>query len=673
MSSCCAEPWTRSRDSPTGFKQQGYSAEGPNVTLLQEADADLATSLEPAGPSTPRRSVRLADIGIVPAVSYWALPLTHAVGGRNAGKEGVELLLLILAAVCVKPWRHLPRTALVLGVWLAGAALLIPALSPTGWRGSDDAAGYVCAVMGCLVAAGWARDGVRRNVLAGMLCLAGLDQLTQALVPWWGGQDPSALLIGTFYWHNPFAAFLLPPALLAFGLVTWRSRPWQLVGWVAAPLCTAGIVLSSSRAVLAVLVLGWAGIGAAAIRRGDRRRLALRFAAVSAASIAVTELLPGPPLFSHRVSPLGAGAARTTAGETLSANGGYRLEFWRSALETFRHHPLVGSGYHGLIETGRAYTSAGWARSNLAHNGYLQALSDGGLLLGLPLIASCAVLAWLSLRSLVDFLRSDVVTPLEAVASLGLLAALAHSGVDFDWSHSALFMMDAFLAAVVLSARRERRATSQGPPVRRLGAAAVILLTLGGAGLGNVGRVVADSPEHTGSLPAYVSALTTAAGRPFAGDGSARILLGLALTSPEAVSPEERRLAVDKTGREATIDLDLAAQRGLVALSYGNRAPATTAAARLSQVEPGRPAYAISLAPLLAGLGRRAEGEALLRPLVSESLASRSAATLPDAEAWSATAPTGDPAASCILELAQNASAGDTPTCHSLIAAALGA
>ena len=76
---------------------------------------------------------------------------------------------------------------------------------------------------------------------------AGLVEFWEAFLPWWGGGHPETAMSGTFYWWNPFAAFLLPGALLGAALAIAGRQTWRTLGWLAAPMCAAGIVFSSSR------------------------------------------------------------------------------------------------------------------------------------------------------------------------------------------------------------------------------------------------------------------------------------------------------------------------------------------------------------------------------------------------------------------------------------------
>jgi O-antigen ligase len=213
------------------------------------------------------------------------------------------------------------------------------------------------------------------------------------------------------------------------------------------------------------------GVGAlavtalAAIRPGRTRRIG-RLAAAAAIAGASTWLVAGPPLFSHRGSPTAAVAARA-AGQSLGQNGGYRLQFWHEALRVFRLHPLTGGGYKSMVALSAGHVPHGWALSPYAHNGYLQALSDGGLLLGVPFVLGLLLVAIACLRSISGLVRSGE-RPVEAIVAVALLAALAHALVDFDWSYPANLGLTAILAGIVV-AGWVRRAGSGSAPAARAG------------------------------------------------------------------------------------------------------------------------------------------------------------------------------------------------------------
>ncbi|HVT21285.1 MAG TPA: O-antigen ligase family protein [Mycobacteriales bacterium] len=380
----------------------------------------------------------------------WAVPLTNAMGGQGAAhQEGLYAVVVLAALVAGRCWRAPTRSA-VPAAALALAAVLVCVLAPSGWSGADVAAGYGAAAASYLAARGYARTANRRAAILTAICLAGLYQFAQAFGPWVAAGNPGAELSGELGGHNAFAAFLLPGAVLGMGISAQFQLPWSLAGWIASPLCVAGIVFSTSRATLAVLIAALAGIFGVALvcRRGGIRVVgALLLAAV------VVVLLPGPPVFSHRVSPFAATETRAATGETLDQNSAYRLAFWHDAAEVAWHRPLVGSGFNSLETASVPYVPPGHARSPNAHDGYLQALSDGGLLLGLPFLAAVALLAFSALRNLGLGLgsrrRGQPADVLAAATAVALLAAFAHSAVDADWTYPAILVEAALLGACV--------------------------------------------------------------------------------------------------------------------------------------------------------------------------------------------------------------------------------
>jgi O-antigen ligase len=409
----------------------------------------------PAGPGRPVLNARAAlEHGSVAALLlWWAVPMTRNEGGRGPGSTAVALIIVAVALWANDALSRMGRTASNLIVAVPVAALVICLASPTGWYGADDAAAYTLGALTLAVIAGYANSAQRRRVVVSAVCAAGLVQFAEAFLPWWGGEDPSAPMIGTFYWWNPYAAFLLPGALLGVALAVHGHRPWRAIGWFAAPLCAAGIVFSSSRMTLSLLVVGYFGLLLLGLARSSRRGVLVRWVVVGVLTGGVVLGVSGPPVFPHRVSVLAAADAKSASGQTVAQNGAYRVQFWQRAVAVFEDRPLVGSGPHALVGASDGLVPAGLARSNLAHNGYLQVLSDGGLVLGLPFLLGCAGVLVAGLRLLLSARRQPAERWLRIALPVALLGSAAHSAVDFDWSHPSDLVLTALLAGLVLSFR----------------------------------------------------------------------------------------------------------------------------------------------------------------------------------------------------------------------------
>ncbi|MCW2671726.1 MAG: hypothetical protein JWP14_315 [Frankiales bacterium] len=570
-----------------------------------------------AGPALPTLSPRaVLEHGSVAALLlWWAIPMTRNEGGRGHGSTAVALVLVAVALWANGALSRMSRTASTLVVAVPVAALVVCLASPTGWYGADDAAAYTLGALTVAVIAGYARTAQRRRVVVSAVCAAGLLQFAEAFLPWWGGEDPSSAMTGTFYWWNPYAAFLLPGALLGGALAVHGHRPWRAIGWFAAPLCAAGIVFSSSRMTLALLVVGCVGLLLLGVARSSRRGVLVRWAAVGVLTGGVVLGLSGPPVFPHRVSAFAAADAKSASGQTVAQNGAYRVQFWQRAMAVLEDRPLVGSGPHGLVGASDGLVPSGLARSNLAHNGYLQALSDGGLVLGLPFLAGCAGCLVAGLRLLLSACRQPTERWLRIALPVALFGSAAHSAVDFDWSHPSDLVLTALLAGLVLSFR----------PVaagrwRRLPAVLVTLLVpvfvvgawhwddtkLDIARMHGSAAARAHDLRETGSQPArdyrWASAVLVegaGAGGPVTGHGVARSDLAWAVDRTAAVAP-------------VAPDIQLLRARALVVLGRNGEAASLVDHVVNELGRTGAGPVADQAAEVLAATGRSDDARALL-------------------------------------------------------------
>lgn len=142
-----------------------------------------------------------------------------------------------------------------------------------------------------------------------------------------------------------------------------------------------------------------------------------------------------------------------------------RAHFWSVTLDIIRDHPLVGAGLGAFGVTYTRYdTRNGLYRLEQAHNDYLQALSDAGivgLVLGILFVVALFKMGFKRAESK-DKFRRGIATG----ALAGCFAVLVHSFFDFTLhttSNALLFLVLAALATIngrveqVSSGRRRRR------------------------------------------------------------------------------------------------------------------------------------------------------------------------------------------------------------------------
>jgi len=110
-------------------------------------------------------------------------------------------------------------------------------------------------------------------------------------------------------------------------------------------------------------------------------------------------------------------------------------------------------------------------------------MSDGGLVLALPLFVAIAGTLLVGARALPSALRSgDLV---QAGSWVSFLVLLLHSGMDFDWTYPSLLSLTALVGVLALprdrvSSDSSRDRSSRGR--RALAVLAVVLLVAAGVG-----------------------------------------------------------------------------------------------------------------------------------------------------------------------------------------------
>jgi O-antigen ligase len=273
---------------------------------------------------------------------------------------------------------------------------------------------------------------------------------------WRPGQDWA--VFGPYVNRNHFAGYMVMAASLAIGLAlealarlraAWRRRrrPWLLLGesegtaavrWSAVAMVTvAGLLASQSRGGVSAFAAATLLLPLAS---RQRRRTALAVALL-----------------------VGLGALWIGVGGVLSAFAvrgvkGSRLDLWVDMLPMIPRFPVFGAGWNAF---GTAYP---WYQTiwktdwfGEAHNDYLQALIDGGVVGALLVLSLLAVV-----------FRGALARARHSPADLGLLGALLgfalHGLVDFNGQIPANAATWIALAALALVPPRRDPARSLDAP-----------------------------------------------------------------------------------------------------------------------------------------------------------------------------------------------------------------
>ena len=356
----------------------------------------------------------------------------------------VGLATAIPLAIVARVWT-LPTWLLVVSALVPVSIVLVGLVSDGGWSGAARATRFGWAVIVLLGVLAWTRSpGRRLAAIIGALALVG-DQFVVGWFAWWGGADPDRLMIGSFSWHNQFAAYMLIGAGAAIVVAVLAERAVALLGGTVFALAAVGVIASGSRSA-AVLLAGAALVGLLISYRASRGAGLIRWGASVSAALLATVFFFSTAFFpaTDAGSLAGGLAGRSSAEGSWVA----RLDHWRVALEMGAESWLFGSGLstYGLRSDcfDRQYYTSN------PHNEWLLAWAEGGLVMALPLVALLVAAIVIAIRSVRPLPTASALTGDVGrwAALVGVVLALGHAAFDFDWAFPLLIVLAGVMGGV---------------------------------------------------------------------------------------------------------------------------------------------------------------------------------------------------------------------------------
>jgi hypothetical protein len=590
---------------------------------LQARPADLIQAIK------PRLTWPLFESGALGvAFATFALIVVPGAGGRDENTLIAGLATMTVAFVVLRSWRVVPRMVLGSLVTIAAGVALVCVAAPTGGAGLRDAAAYVYALVTFATVMAFCRSEGRRQVVVIATCLVALDQFSRGFLPWWGGESASKQMIGTFYAHNQFAAFVLAGGLVAGLSAVFGTGLQRRVGFLTTPLCATGVMVSASRGSMLLMFAGWLTVGLVTLLQKDRRRAAfIRWVVVAVSAAACVALMTSGLVFRNGGAASGVAAVQQRESQqTASHNVTFRIHHAEAALAIAKENPLVGAGFGSFIAASAPHIPLGSTRTTYAHNGFLQAVSDGGAVLGIPFLLAMLAGLFRVLRLLLGSVRKVSRAGSRVICGAAALVLMAHSFIDVDWAYPALFAFGSALLAVALS--RDETVSRAGTPndptrgavVARALSLVLVVIAIGAlAGLERweqVDSALTASGGQVESLAglrspvasdARIEAVIVDASVPGRFDGRLRL--------PIATAKD----ALRRSARPARIDGHLQMQRAQVTAATGQ--PALGIAMGMEVVRRygvARPYLIAEQAELLNAFGQKEQARALLDGAISD-------------------------------------------------------
>jgi O-antigen ligase len=422
---------------------------------VAEAPTVTATDSET---SAGRRRLGIGD----GSAGLTLLLLTVHLSGHDGGRPIPTLAWAVAGATVLSlpiltGLRGLSRTTLVVLVGLAAGPGMAWAVAPYRAGGARPMLVAVATVLAFLAARHLWRLPWGPTALAVLIGTMLVRAWYGAFLAWWGsgmgGGRPQWLALS---WHNQSGTLMAVGAVLGLSAALLGARRVAASGAAFGGAFAAATWLSGSRGAILAAVLGLVVVLLASRGRGTgrllRASLAMGLIAVVTAA-ALSALVPS----GHQ--PLSA--REQTAEHNLSARLGHAEAAVRMAIA----HPLTGTGPGSYrwasMEVYRDDTNL----TASAHNEYLEAFGETGLLGGLPVAAAALGAAWVVVLTVA---RPGSITGQSGRARrIGLLAACGvvtvlgvHAGADFDWDYALLAVL---LAVGVAVLHAERPAAPASP------------------------------------------------------------------------------------------------------------------------------------------------------------------------------------------------------------------
>ena len=289
------------------------------------------------------------------------------------------------------------------------------------------------------------------------------DATAHGLIYWRWDPGEGPMPFGPFLNRNHFATWVVLAVPVSIGYLLahasahsardgappiWRHRVMQLLDarsiWLSAAICLMLVALAASLSRSGMLGLVTAlALGLALGRRRGRAPAPAAAWVAAALGFAVVGIAirVGPTDILQRFGSAGAAAL-------------YRVGIWQAALGVVKNFWLTGCGA-GAFETVMlaSQQAPSLFRINAAHNHYLQLAAEGGLLIGIPVVAALVLFVRESAAALARddsgmyFLRAGAVCSLAGVA------------VQSIWETGLATPANGVLAAIVAAIVVHRSAT----------------------------------------------------------------------------------------------------------------------------------------------------------------------------------------------------------------------
>ena len=249
-------------------------------------------------------------------------------------------------------------------------------------------------------------------------------------------------MVGTFYWPNPLAGFLLfgiPISLYLF----WQSKKKRFFYLIPCSLILAVFVLTYSKGaylsiIVPILILSYY------YREIIKKEFLVKVLALVFLSAILVFGISEINKRTYSEDTYSANFVNTLDIKEEEMSSITRLAYYKGAFDISLDNKLIGTGANTFEYVYPQYQDSPVERSRFVHNYYLKVLSEMGIFGFLGFMSFVLGLAFIGFRLLKTKLRKVSLPFFAAV-----LGVLVHIGIDFDFSYPAIFFCFWIFAAIL--------------------------------------------------------------------------------------------------------------------------------------------------------------------------------------------------------------------------------
>ena len=269
----------------------------------------------------------------------------------------------------------------------------------------------------------------------------------------WGYLSSGRYLIGSFYWHNQMAGFIviLIPLLLSLFLLI-KNLYLKFVLLSAILISLIAIVFTYSRggwlsliaSLLLFLALSFKKI------KSHIKPLFIMFVIFLISMVVVIK----PANIGRKIESI----KTELSSQTRSVSGNLRITVWQNTFKMIKDNPIFGVGPGVFGESYYKYQNVPWLYAKNAHNHYLEYVAELGIV-GFFLFAAITINAIFMVLAERKVLGDFAKYPLLIGVIAALFGSAFHALVDIDWSRISLYSIYWILLAILFAnlTRKEKK------------------------------------------------------------------------------------------------------------------------------------------------------------------------------------------------------------------------